>query len=89
MDEKATYISYVITEIFCVLFSVGIIVKANKNVGTDLQMRYFRGMNLFFIIYLISDSFWALGQGGLVPFSRTLNKLTNASGLIAVELLAL
>lgn len=89
MDEKAAYISYVITEIFCVLFSVGIIVKANKNVGTDLQMRYFRGMNLFFIIYLISDSFWALGQGGLVPFSRTLNKLTNASGLIAVELLAL
>ncbi|MBE6863781.1 MAG: GGDEF domain-containing protein [Ruminococcus flavefaciens] len=89
MDEKATYISYVITEIFCVLFSVGIIVKANKNVGTDLQMRYFRGMNLFFIIYLISDSFWALGQGGLIPFSRTLNKLTNASGLIAVELLAL
>jgi diguanylate cyclase (GGDEF)-like protein len=89
MDEKATYISYVITEIFCVLFSVGIIVKANKNVGTDLQMRYFRGMNLFFIIYLISDSFWALGQGGLIPFSRTLNKMTNASGLIAVELLAL
>lgn len=38
MESTTTYISYAITEIFCIFFSVGII-KANKNVGTDLQMR--------------------------------------------------
>lgn len=89
MYDSAVYISYVITEIFCILFSIGIIVKANKNVGTDLQMRHFRGMALFFIVYLISDSWWALGQGGMVPFNRTLNKVANATGLVAVALLTL
>lgn len=89
MNGSAIYISYVITEMFCIFFSIGIIVKANKNVGTDLQMRHFRGMALFFIIYLMSDIFWALGQGGLVPFNTTLNKLTNTVGLIAVTLLTL
>ena len=89
MNGSAIYISYVITEMFCIFFSIGIIVKANKNVGTDLQMRHFRGMALFFIIYLMSDIFWALGQGGLVPFNTTLNKLANTVGLIAVTLLTL
>ncbi len=89
MADAASYISYIITEIFCILFSVGIIIKANKNVGTDLQMRHFRGMALFFIVYLISDIWWALGQSGLIPFSRMLNKLTNAAGLSAVSLLTL
>lgn len=89
MEHSATYISYITTEIFCIFFSIGIILKANKNVGTDLQMRHFRGMALFFIVYLISDVWWALGQGGLVPFSDTLNKITNMLGLESVTLLTL
>ena len=89
MDSSAVYISYAITEFFCILFSIGIIVKANKNVGTQIQMGHFRGMALFFIVYLISDIWWALGQGGLIPFNRTLNKATNAVGLAAVSLLTL
>ena len=89
MNDPALYISYTITEIFCIFFSVGIIIKANKNVGTDLQMRHFRGMALCFIIYLLSDSYWALGQGGLIPFNSTMNKVTNAIGLTAVGLLTL
>ncbi len=89
MNGSAIYISYVITEIFCIFFSIGIIIKANKNVGTDLQMRHFRGMALFFIIYLLSDIFWALGQSGLIPFNRTMNKVLNATGLVAVALLTL
>ncbi|MBR5683769.1 MAG: hypothetical protein IKW96_10955 [Ruminococcus sp.] len=89
MASHAIYISYVITEIFCIFFSIGIIIKANKNVGTDLQMRHFRGMALFFIIYLMSDSWWALGQSELVPFNRNLNKLTSVTGLVAISLLTL
>ncbi len=89
MDGNGIYISYIITEIFCIFYSVGIIIKANKNVGTDLQMRHFRGMALFFIVYLISDSIWALGQGGMIPFSVLMNKITSAAGLVAVSLLML
>lgn len=89
MADSALYISYAITEIFCIFFSIGIIIKANKNVGTQLQMRHFRGMAMFFIIYLLSDVFWALGQGGFIPFSKALNKACNATGLVAVTLLTL
>ena len=89
MYSSAVYISYMITEVFCIFFSVGIIIKANKNVGTDLQMRHFRAMAMFFIIYLINDSIWALGQGGLIQFSKTSNKIASASGLVAVTLLTL
>lgn len=89
MDSSGAYISYVITEIFCIFFSLGIIKKANKNVGTDLQMRHFRGMALFFIVYLISDIIWALGQGGLIPTGITVNKIASAVGLVAVMLLTL
>lgn len=89
MDNSSIYISYVVTEIFCILFSIGIIIKANKNVGTDLQMRHFRGMALFFIAYLLSDCFWALGQGGFIPFNVLMNKITSASGLVAISLLTL
>lgn len=89
MSNSALYISYAITEIFCIFFSIFIIIKANKNVGTELQMRHFRGMNLFFIIYLISDIIWAFGQGGMIPFSTDLNKITSAVGLVAVSLLIL
>ncbi|SHM64037.1 GGDEF domain-containing protein [Ruminococcus flavefaciens] len=89
MDNSGIYISYMITELFCIMFSVGIIIKANKNVGTQLQMRHFKGMAMFFIVYLISDSIWALGQGGLIPFSVTMNKITNAVGLASVGLLTL
>ena len=89
MDGNGIYISYIITEIFCIFYSVGIIIKANKNVGTDLQMRHFRSMALFFIVYLISDSIWALGQGGMIPFSVMMNKITSAAGLVAVSLLML
>lgn len=89
MYTQAHYLSYMITELFCIFFSVGIIIKSNKNVGTDLQMRHFKGMALFFIVYLISDIIWALGQGGMIPFSSTLNKITSAVGLLAVSLLML
>lgn len=89
MNGTEIYISYVLTEIFCVFFSIGIIIKANKNVGTDLQMRHFRGMALFFIVYLLSDIIWALGQSKFIPFSRNLNKVTSAVGLIAIMLLIL
>ena len=89
MENSALYISYAMTEIFCILFSIGIIIKANKNVGTQLQMRHFRGLAMFFIIYLLSDIFWALGQGGLIPFNDALNKAANAVGLVAVTLLTL
>ena len=89
MDGNGIYISYIITEIFCIFYSFGIIIKANKNVGTDLQMRHFRSMALFFIVYLISDSIWALGQGGMIPFSVMMNKITSAAGLVAVSLLML
>ena len=89
MNNSSLYISYVITEVFCILFSIGIIIKANKNVGTQIQMCHFRGMAMFFIIYLISDSWWALGQGGLIPFNAALNKATNTVGLVAVSLLTL
>lgn len=89
MYDPALYVSYVITEIFCIFFSFGIIVKSNKNVGTDLQMRHFRGMALFFILYLASDSLWALGQGGLISFNRTLNKITSVVGLVSVSMLIL
>ncbi|WP_295070847.1 GGDEF domain-containing protein [Ruminococcus sp.] len=44
---------------------------------------------MFFIIYLISDIWWALGQGGLIPFNTTLNKATNTVGLESVSLLTL
>lgn len=89
MERSVNYISYVITEIFCILFSIGIIRKSNKNIGTDLQMRHFKGMALFYIVYLISDIVWALGQGGIIPFSRTLNMIASTSGLVAVSLLTL
>ena len=89
MDDNVIYIPYITTEIFCIFYSLAIIVKANKNVGTDLQMRHFRGMALFFIVYLISDSIWALGQGGMIPFSVMMNKITSAAGLVAVSLLML
>lgn len=89
MEDTAIYISYAITEAFCICFALGIIVKSNKNVGTDLQMKHFRGMSMFFIMYLISDSWWALGQGGIIPFSRTLNKISSAAGLVSVSLLTL
>ena len=89
MNDPGIYISYTITELFCIFFSIGIIVKANKNVGTDLQMQHFRGMALFFILYLVSDSLWALGQGGMIPFSKTLNIVTSISGLVAMSLLIL
>ena len=46
MENEAIYISYLITELFCILFSIGIIIKANKNVGTDIQMRHFKGIGL-------------------------------------------
>lgn len=89
MKDSAVYASYIITEFFCILFSIGIILKANKNVGTDLQMRHFRGMSMFFIVYLISDIIWALGQSDFIPFSVTLNKVTSVTGLVAVILLTL
>lgn len=89
MNNAASYISYLITEMFCIFFSIGIILKSNKNVGTDLQMRHFRGMVLYFIVYLLSDIFWALGQSGLIPFHPALNKITNAICLVNISLLAL
>ena len=89
MKDSAVYASYIITEFFCILFSIGIILKANKNVGTDLQMRHFKGMSMFFIVYLISDIIWALGQSDFIPFSVTLNKVTSVTGLVAVILLTL
>ena len=89
MYISAAYVSYTITELFCIFFSFGIMIKANKNVGTDLQMRHFKGMTLFYITYLTGDIWWALGQGGLIPFSRTLNKIMSAVGLVAVSLLIL
>ena len=89
MYSSDLYVSYAITELFCIFFSIGIIIKSNKNVGTDLQMRHFRGMALFFIVYLVSDGIWALGQGRLIPFSDMLNRITNAVSICAVALLTL
>lgn len=79
MDPRYVFV-YAAVNIFCILVSLIILSKIGYNVGSEQENRYFRGMALCFLAFVVLETIWVLAEGGILPIPRAV-----ASSLKAID----
>ena len=84
MIMKWNYESYILTSIVFIICVLIIMRNYNRNIGNEIQIRYFRRMLIVYLLYALCDLFWAMGEYGLIPFGRLANQIDAVLLLISI-----
>ena len=71
MDSRYVFV-YAAVNIFCILTALVILSKISYNVGSEHENRYFRGMTLCFLGFVILELLWIHIEGGIIGVPRAL-----------------
>ena len=74
MDARYVFV-YAAVNVFCILTALVILSKISYNVGSEHENRYFRGMTLCFLGFVILELLWVLIEGGIIAAPRALGSL--------------
>ena len=74
MDARYVFV-YAAVNVFCMLTALVILSKISYNVGSEHENRYFRGMTLCFLGFVLLELLWVLIEGGVIAAPRTLGSL--------------
>lgn len=78
------YLPYVVTEAFCIVYTVTIFVCLQSKVGEARELDYLKKMILSFIVMTAADIFWGLVECRYLHPSGPLNNAVNAVSVAAV-----
>lgn len=71
---------YGAVDLFCIITMLIILSKFTTNVGSDLEIRYFRYMTICYISFVITEFIWVLGMGNILPSSSRIYDLIKILG---------
>ena len=83
MDARYVFV-YAAVNVFCILTSLVILSKISYNVGTEHENRYFRGMVLCFLGFVVLELLWVLIEGGVLPLPRVAGSYLKAISTILI-----
>ena len=77
---QAYLVTYGAVDVFCILMSIIILRKFTTNVGSEVEIRYFRWMTISFMGFILAEFIWVLGKAGMLPASDTAYDLIKILG---------
>lgn len=80
-----SYLPYIITEIYCVIFAVTVWMRLNSNMGSEHEVYELRNMIYSYLVMLISDIFCALIEDSIIILPRLLSASINATTILAIS----
>lgn len=80
-----SYLPYIFTEIYCIIFAVTIWLHLNSNMGSEHEINELRNMIYSYIAMLATDILWALNEDGSICPPHFLNAFINSVTIIAVS----
>ena len=81
---EISYLPYIITEAFCILFSLILLFRLRKGYGLNKEIQTLQILFLINIILLSTDIFWALIEENLLHPPVLINAAINASADMSV-----
>ena len=80
------YLPYAITEVYCIIFASTILLRLNRNIGSEHQVRQLRNMIFAYFGMLSTDVLWALHGGGIIHMALPVNVVVNGITISCVSL---
>lgn len=90
MDALISYTStYLFVDVFCIVMAVVIIRKVGRSFGSELEIRYFKHMIGFYLLYCITDASLLPMQCGIVPLQTVVFALLSTINMLSMALASL
>ncbi|MBQ9069451.1 MAG: hypothetical protein IJ131_10435 [Eggerthellaceae bacterium] len=86
MDPRYVFV-YAAVNIFCIIVSLVILSKIGYNLGSEQENRYFRGMTLCFLAFVVLETIWVLTEGGILPIPRSVGSALKAIDTMTIPLM--
>jgi two-component system LytT family sensor kinase len=83
-DMLSTYLPLIVTEAYCCIFAVSILLRLNPIMGSEGEMRELKGMIYSYLFMAVSDIIWAMQLSHIIRLENHLYAACNAVTLIAV-----
>ena len=71
------YLTYVMTEVFMIIFAVIILLRLNMNMGSEYETKIMKKMIYSYLIIVAADIFWALNAAGTIHAGDTVIGVSN------------
>jgi two-component sensor histidine kinase len=81
-----TYLPYVVTEIFCILFTATIFSRLQSEVGSQRELNILKKMVAAYIVMLVTDILWTVVENSPLRSHHLLNATANGISVAAVAL---
>lgn len=80
------YLPYVITEIYCFIFALIVLVRIDRNVGSEHEVRELRNMIYTYFVLIVTDILWMSFETDVLNPNNYLNALVNAISIMSISL---
>lgn len=70
---SSSYIPYIVTDVFCMVFAASILFRLNKSMGSEHEILELRNMIYTYIVMLVTDIFWAFFESDILVPNRWIN----------------
>lgn len=78
------YLPYVVTEFFCIILAVTMLLRLNANMGMKYEIKKLKELIFSFILVAGTDMIWALTEGKIIRPGLMLNAVVNGLSIAAV-----
>lgn len=82
MEEQ--YLPYIVTEIFCIVFSAAILLRPHRDLHQETGMMFLQKMNAAYIVMLATDILATCIQTGMINSMGSFTGITNGISIAAV-----
>lgn len=79
-------VSYVMTEAFCAVFAVSVLIRLDKSIGSEHEIRELRNLIFAYLVMLATDSLWTLFNNDVLRPALWLNIAVNLVLLLSISL---
>lgn len=79
---------YVLVDVFCLVFAFVIYSKITVDMGTEREVRALRWFIVAYVVFLVADAVWALGEYGALPMTDAATGIMEAATLVVMGAIA-
>lgn len=89
LDVLLLYAStYLLVDVFCIIMAVITIRRIGNSFGSEREIRYFKHMIGFYLLFCLTDALWLPVNSGIVAQGEVANMLLSTINMVSMALVA-
>lgn len=80
------FIYYVMPEIYCFVFALIVLLRVDRNVGSEHEVRELRNLIFTYFAYILTDALWASFELGIFRPGHYINAAINCISVMSISL---